>query len=716
MKDNYSWSHFSFMTRRLLVLFLALAASQIASAQNYTIQNFAGVGWTLPALSADLDSIEGLAVDNQGNVYMALTLDGVVIRVSPSGQLTLIAGNGTEGFSGDGGPAALAQLDTPTALAVDSQGNVYILDSANNRIREVSNGIINTVAGGGQNYPGDNGPATSARLALIPYGLAVDSAGNIYFAVVGGIRKVSNGTITTIGGNGSGLGDNVAATSVYVDPAGIAVDSAGNVYFADSCYNRIRKISGGIISTVAGNQTPTANFLGYNCPTGADGPSTGIATSVILDSPQSIALDGQGNVYFVETFQNGVRVREVSNGAITTFAGGSTALPFGPPVGDNIPATTAVLTGSQALAADASGNVYVPDVFWVPNSGGISASPLVMRLRKVSNGIITTIAGDANVSGDNGPALLAQLVAPTGLATDKNGNLYVADLNNNVVRKISGPGITTVAGTRTGENDNGGPAANLNLYNPKGAAVDFAGNVYIADSGNRRIVEISGGSMSAIATGVFVDSIAVDEQGNLFYADTDGNKIFELSGGVTTTIAGTTAGFADGPVATAQLKQPSGIVLDSAGDIYFTDVGNQRIRRISNGVISTIAGTGTAGFSGDKGPASSAQLNLTTPASFFPGLMTGIALDADNNIYFVDAGNQRVRRISGGIITTIAGDGTAGYFGSHGAAVAAEFNNPDGIAVDAAGTVYVSDWSNGLIRALTPDGHGPCRRTPQCQL
>jgi trimeric autotransporter adhesin len=703
------------MARRLLILLLA--AFHAAFAQEYTVQTFAGLGWNIPDPFANLASIEGLAVDNQGNIYMALTLDGVVIRLSPLGQLTLIAGNGTDGFSGDGGPAALAQLNTPTALAVDNQGNVYILDSANNRIREVSNGIINTVAGGGQNYPGDNGPATSARVALTPYGLAVDSAGNFYFSSVGGIRKVSNGTLTTIGGSGFGLGDNVAATSVYADPAGIAVDSAGNIYFADSCYNRIRKISGGIISTVAGNQTPTANFLGYSCPTGAAGPSTGIARSVTLDSPQSIALDGSGNVYFVETFGNGVRVREVSNGTISTFAGGSTALPFGPPVADGIPATAALLTGSQALAADASGNVWVPDVFWVPNSGGgVFASPLVMRLRKVSGGIISTAAGSLNVSGDNGPPLLAQLVAPAGLTTDKNGNLYIADLNNNVVREISGQTITTIAGTRTGYNDNGGPAADLNLYNPKGVAVDSAGNIYVADSGNWRIVEISGGTMSAIATGIFVDSVAVDAYGNLFYADTSGNEIFELSGGVSTTIAGTTAGFADGPVATAQLRQPSGIAVDSAGNIYFADVGNQRIRKISNGMVSTIAGTGAAGLDGDKGPATSAQINLTPPSSYFPGLVTGIALDADNNIYFADVGNQRVRKISGGIITTIAGTGTAGFFGDHGPGVAAEFDNPDGIAIDASGKVYVSDWTNGRIRVLTPVGREPCRRTFACGL
>jgi hypothetical protein len=253
--------------------------------QSYTISTVAGTGWDLPGLSANLANLEGVAVDGAGNVFMTLSTYSVVLRLDLSGQLSLVAGNGTFGFSGDSGPATLAQLSGPTAVAVDASGNVYIEDAGNNRIRMVSNGVITTVAGGGT---GDDGPATNANLNFqnTGPGMTLDRAGNIYFADYSTngirIRKASNGIISTVAGGGFSLNDNIPATSAFIDAQGVAVDSAGSIYFADFCAERIRKVSNGTITSVAGNGQESFS----SCAVRASGPDTGKATSVPLDTPR----------------------------------------------------------------------------------------------------------------------------------------------------------------------------------------------------------------------------------------------------------------------------------------------------------------------------------------------------------------------------------------------------------------------------------------------
>jgi len=686
--------------------------------QSYTISTVAGTGWDLPGLSANLANLEGVAVDSAGNVFMTLATYSVVVRLDLSGQLSLVAGNGTLGFSGDGGPATLAQLSGPTAVAVDASGNVYIEDAGNNRIRMVSNGLITTIAGGGT---GDDGPATNAHLSLqLGPGLALDTAGNIYFedfTQFTRIRKVSNGTISTVAGGGFLVEDNIAATSAYISGAGVAVDSAGTVYFADPCPGRIRKVSNGIISTVAGN----GQLSPLACAAPVSGPATGKATAVGLDSPHAVAVDSAGNIYFTEGYAGPFRVRKVSNGNISTVAGGNTGLPGPPVVADNIPATTATLSFFYyiSFALDAAGNLYIPDEYWVvvpPGgyySGDIEASLAFGRLRKVSNGVITTIAGS---SVDSGSATGAQLNLPAGVAVDGTGNLYIAD-GNGIVREVSNGIINTIAGTRLAggcECDSGVPSG-VTIY-PTGIAVDSNDNVFIASGVG---LELSLASRTGLVVnqvaspsspGGFI-SVALDSAGNLYFANFFSSQIQELSNGVLTTIAGTgTQGFSgdNGPAASAQLLNPSEIAVDSAGNIYFADTGNHSIRKISNGVITTVAGNGTAGFSGDNGAASSAQLNLQSsavncclPVNPSPRLPGGIAVDAAGNLFIADSGNQRVRMVSKGVITTVAGTGTPGFSGDSGPATNAELYNPSGIAIDSLGKIYVSDSSNGRIRLLT---------------
>ena len=680
---------------------------RISFGQNYTISTVAGTGWDMPGLSANLSNLEGLAVDGAGNVFMTLTNYSVVVRLDTSGQLSLVAGNGISGFSGDGGPATLAQISSPTAVAMDAAGNLYIEDAGNGRIRMVSNGVITTIAGGGT---GDDGPATNAHLNFQFLGpaLALDGAGNIYFmdyTMLSRIRKVSNGIITTVAGGGFLVEDNIASTSAFISSTeGLAVDAAGNVYFADFCAQRIRKVSNGTITTVAGN----GELNSFQCAAGVSGPATGKATGVGLDNPRAVAVDAAGNIYFTEGFAGPDRVRKVSNGNISTVAGGNTGLPGPPVVADNIPATSATLSifPENAIAVDSAGNLYIPDEYWVvvpPGnyySGDISGSPGFGRLRKVSNGVITTIAGS---SSDGGPATRAQLNLPTGVAVDQAGNLFIGDSGNAVIRAVSYGVIGTIAGTRAfvcGCVCDNGPAAGVSIGNAEGLAVDAADNVYIAaDSA----LELSHGSVTQLALPGFpgsLNGVALDGSGNLYFANSSGNQIQQLSNGVLTTIAGTGAqGYAgnNGPATSTQLSNPSGIAVDNAGSVYFADTGNQRVRKISNGVITTVAGNGTAGFSGDNGPATSAQLNLQQ-GSLLP---SGVAVDAAGNLFIVDAGNQRVRQVSNGVITTIAGTGTPGYNGDGGPAASAQLYNPSGIAIDTAGKIYISDSSNGRIRALT---------------
>jgi sugar lactone lactonase YvrE len=398
----------------------------------------------------------GVTTDSAGNIYIA---DGTsrIFKIS-NNVLTTVAGNGTVGFSGDNGPATSAQLSSPYEVTVDATGNIYIADTANGRVRKVSNGVITTVAGG--SAFGDNGPATSAQVVNLA-AVAVDTAGNVYIGDSGNsrIRQVSNGVITTVAGGGSVLGDNGPATSALLNyVAGVAVDASGNIYIADSSSNRVRKVSNGVITTVAGNGA--AGFSGDNGP----------ATSARLNHAQGVAVDGAGNLYIADTASN--RVRQVSNGVITTVAGNGTA----GSAGDNGSATSAQLNSPTGVAVDSAGNLYIAEF-----SGN--------RIRKVSNGVITTVAGIgiAGFRGDNGPATSAQLNLPRGVAVDAANNIYIGDLNNHRVRKVSNGVITTVAGTGVaGFSGDNGPATGAQMSSVAGVAVDLAGNVYFPDSTSNR--------------------------------------------------------------------------------------------------------------------------------------------------------------------------------------------------------------------------------------
>ncbi len=622
------------MTRLLTPLFLVALASWTASGQPYTITTVAGGGLpvNIPGASASLTEVQGVVVDKAGNVFFTEVYEAAVLRLdATTGVLTLEAGNGTWGYSGDDGAATNAQLYGPGGLAMDSAGNLYIADSFNNCIRKVTNGVITTVAGNGlAGFGGDNGPANQAQLNQ-PYAVAVDSDGNLFIADTGNqrIRKVSNGVITTVVGNGTQSygGDNGPAISAQLNlPYGVALDTNGNLYIADTYNNRIRKVSKGTITTIAG--TGSAGPTGDNVP----------ATSAQLLGPYSIAVDSAGNLFLVES--NGCRVREISNGTITTIAGNGTRGSGG----DGGPATSAQFMTPMDIALDSVGNAYVTD--WSTH-----------RVRKISGGAINTVAGGGSPIGDNGPAASARLDQPVAVAVDSAGNLYIAEPSDHRVRKVSNGVVTTVAGIGTaGYSGDNGPASSAQLNKPYSVAVDSADNLYIADSGNDRIRMVSNGTITTVA----------------------GNGILGFSGD-------------NGPATSAELSTPEGVATDSAGNIYIGTVGDNRVRRVSKGVITTVAGNGTRGFGGDGGAATSAQFNGPV----------GMAVDSTGNLYIADNGNNRIRKVSNGTITTVAGSGTRGFSGDNGPATAAQLNAPWGVAVDAAGNLFIGDTDNGCIREVS---------------
>lgn len=592
-----------------------------------TISTFAGKGNAIsvaaegvPAISVFLGLPNSLALDKAGNLYFTENSAHRVRRVGVDGMITTVAGTGTPGNSGDGGPAISAALKFPTGLVFDSRGNLFIADSNNYVIRKVdAAGVITTVAGTGLNSSPQTGVQATASPIGYVQGLAVDSADNLYIASESDyLLRVDSKTsrLTIIAGNGDiGLsGDGGLAVSAAIGrPYAVAVHGDGSIYlgergnygtvrqsnvFLDLGFaNRIRRIDpAGVIRTFAGNGA--YRFAG----------DTGPAVAAALNGPAGLVLDREGSLWIADSFNGRVR-RVTSNGQITTMAG----------------------DGNQSFAALAGAgqgtntSLFFPWDVIVDPAGGILVAEDYRVRRLTADGILTPLIGDgrARDAGDNGPAARASVFFVSGLSMDPTGNTYLVDSLSCRVRVVTPDGVIRAFagnGTQAFSGD-GGPAVSAALNAPAAAVADSQGGLYIADARNNRIRKVTADGMITTLAG-------------------DGTGRFSGDGG---------------PAIKASLNKPNAILLDAMGNLFIADSGNNRIRKISpDGVITTIAGTGTAGFSGDGGAPLAAQLN--NPA--------GLAFDAAGNIYFSDTGNHRIRKITFPPVFSAESVVTAGGFTS----------------------------------------------------
>jgi trimeric autotransporter adhesin len=675
-----------------------------SKSQSQFITTVAGgnIGDGLPAAGAGFNNPGALCKDRDGNIYIADITNNKIRRVDAATNIiSTAAGNGYTGFSGDGVIASATSLFNPASVVTDRSGNLIVCDQGNHRIRKItaSTGVITTIAGTGvAGFSGDNGPAVLAALST-PRWACLDTSGNIYIADGGNqrIRKIDaiSGIITTVAGNGNtgfaGDGSNALLASFNL-PFCVFADKQGNVFIDDRNNNRIRKVDAvtGIITTVAGT-----GVLGST----GDG---GLAVNAALSSPTCIYMDNNGNLFIADFFTP--KIRKVDQAGFITAVAGSGINGF---AGDGGSALSAQFAPGMCIYIDSLNDMFIAD-------GGNQ------RIRRVdaANNIVMTIAGTGvNPAADGNVATSAGLNNPIGVCFDRSNNMYITDRTHRV-RKVDAATaiINTVAGNGTaGFSGDGGSAVNAQLNGPYFSCVDTAGNILIADYNNSRIRRINaatgiittiagngnyaddGDGGAAVNASITAIGVCVDTYNNIYMVCNGRIRKINAANGIITTIAGNgTDGYSgdNGPATNALLNAPLAICTDRNNNLYFTEQGNHVVRKIDlqTGIITTVAGNGTSGFTGDGGPAVLARMRLPY----------GIGIDKLDNIYFVDGGNNRIRRIDGltGVITTAAGTGIRGYSGDGGLAVNAMFRG-NGLSADTSNNVYTADFVYKNVRKLS---------------
>jgi uncharacterized protein (TIGR03437 family) len=545
-----------------------------------------------PANLAILLQAEGVATDARGNIYISDAAGHRVRQVSPDGTIRTIAGTGVKGYSGDGGPATAARLNSPYGVTVDAVGNVYVADLGNSRVRRISaNGTITTLA---------------AAPLISPRNLALDRGGVLYVSDFDGhrvYRLFAGGSLEAVAGTGTAgfAGEGGAAAGAQLGfPAALAVDSRDNtLYIGDTQNHAVRRVAQGLIASVARVATPTGLAL------------DGLGTLYVADqfggviyriarggqsfampvAARDLAMAADGSLYAAD----GRVVRRILASGIVSVAAGGGNLAFG----DGSDAIAARLNRPSGVAVDAAGNIYIADR---ENH----------RIRKVgADGKIATVAGIGSPgdSGDGGPATQAQLNRPSSVSVDATGNLWIADTGNGRVRRVSPLGqIVGVA------------AAGAPVY----AIADASGAAYIADEGAGKILRAAGGSLTAIAEGLKSPrGLALDRIGNLYFTEAGAARVRKL-----------TPGLSLSDIAEGAWSIPRGVAVDDAGNVYVADTGRQQIVRVdSAGRAVAIAGTGEAGFSGDGDAALAARL----------GFPWDVARAEGGKLYVADLDNNRIR-------------------------------------------------------------------------
>ncbi|HZQ49213.1 MAG TPA: hypothetical protein VFB69_02790 [Candidatus Dormibacteraeota bacterium] len=617
----------------LAMLGTTLYVADSATPRIYAINTTTDVESTVTDISGQSTS-GGLAVDSGGNLYVSL--GDRIDLVTPQGVASTFAGGGS---SDADGVAATSVQFYPKGVAVDAAGNVFIVDTGHHKIREVDHvtGIITTVAGNGTaGYSGDGGPATSAEL-FSPQDVAVDASGNLWIADYLRIREVDHttGVINTVAGDGSYSAPQChsgpALSTSVSNPNGIWV-SGSDVYFTNLYGFCVQKLSGGTISVVAGGTT-VAQY-------GGDG---GPATSAGL-VPIDVTGDGAGSIYVSD--QN-LRVRKVSAGIITTVAGTGAAKASYPNPdvcvwnGDGNQASLVPLCGPTGVTIDAADNLYV-------------AESLGDAVRKITPaGVISTVAGAgfAATGGDGGPATSAMVFEPTSVAVAGNGDIYIGQPIAGTIRRVDHATgiISTYAGCGCAQPFvEGALGIQESFLEMGGIALDASGNLYVADgygldgrygrvlkidtTSNHFVTTIAGGGFSTedgiLATQaklVQPSDVAIDSSGDVLIADSGAGTVRKVAGGIITTLGQVTPNFNSfGP----------GVAV-GPGDRVVAVTGNQ-VDVISTDGVNRIAGTATAGFSGDAGPATSAELNQPL----------NVAFDSSDNMYISDTNNGRIRKVT----------------------------------------------------------------------
>lgn len=579
-------------------------------------------------------SPHSVATDNASNIYVADYYRHTILKITPNGTVSTLAGTASVSGSTDA-TGAVARFKYPISVATDRMDNVYVADRGNHSIRKITpDGVVSTLAG----TAGISGSADATGAAArfnYPTSVATDRAGNVYVADTANhtIRKIApDGMVTTLAGfaDTSGSTDATGVAARFNYPFGVASDSKGNVYVADYGNNCIRKITPpGVVNTLSGKAGASCTDSGNSCvrvvstlagSAGATGNTDGIGAEARFDRPTSISLDSADNVYVADSVNRTVR-KITPNAVVTTLAGTTNTTGSTDALG-----AAALFNHPSGITTDSAGNIYVADNY-------------NHTIRKITpTGVVNTLAGTAGVSGHiDAAGAAASFIYPSAVATDHAGNVYVADTMGNAVRKITPAGVTSTLANAT-----------AGFFHPSGIATDSTGNVYVTDAYQHTIRKIA-------------------------------------PSGVITTLAGAAgvSGSIDATGAAARFSSPTGVVTDNADNVYVVDYGNSTIRKITQtGAVTTLAGTaGTYGNIDTTGAA----------ARFYHP--TGVTIDSVGNIYVADSGNHSIRKITpAGVVSTFVG--SAGKIGFVPGALPGVIAEPTGVAIYGT-TLYIS-MANGI--------------------
>ncbi|MCK5803628.1 MAG: hypothetical protein KAI66_12380, partial [Lentisphaeria bacterium] len=612
----------------------------------YSWNNYVG----LPGGSGNADGIGGdarfympydVAMDSQGNVFVADYLNHTIRKITPGGVVSTFAGSAGQ-YGSDDGTGSAARFYTPTGIGIDINDNIFVAGFRNHIIRKITPaGVVTTVAGSAGNTGSTDGTGSTARFEK-PVDVAADRDGNLYVTDFNNhtIRKivVSTREVTTFAGSAGteGSANGTGAAARFDCPWGIATDTSGTIIVADRDNHTIRMVTPeGVVTTLAGTA-------------GLRGNTNGPVADALFYSPYGVAVDGAGNIYIGDYYNHAIR--KISNeGIVSTLAGG----------GGSYGAVDGIGTAAQfycpaGVAVEMTGNMAGSEVF-VAGYGSHT-----IRRVTVPGGVVTTFAGTVRqVGSDDGTGTATRFSQPYGATIADDGTAYVADYANHTIRKISAGGVvTTFAGLAKsiGSTDATGSAARFK--NPADVAVDGDGNVYVADYNNHTIRKIT-------------------------------------PAGAVTTLAGKPlwAGRVNGTGEDARFYNPEGIAVDSSGNVYVADSRNHAIRKVTPaGVVRTLAGT--MGLSGDD--------DGTGPDARFMR-PSGIAMGPNGNLYVAGNWTNKIRKVTlEGVVTTVAGSGAFGS--ADGTGNEAEFNYPSDVAVDSTGTIFVTSTGSHTIRKISSRG------------